>query len=79
MTPEVYEAARDRSRKEEFAKFMAQPTIGLLVSMIPQPEHNGVLEVVLKEAFNTGWLYGESCLSMTMTQEYIETVMKGKR
>ncbi len=52
-------------KKRAFDSFMDQPTIRLLVSMVPGSEHKDTLNTLLQESFNSGWSGGSGSIALT--------------
>lgn len=59
-------------KKRAFEDFMSQPTIRLLVSMIPASEHKDTLNTLLQESFNSGWSGGSGNVAMSFFKAIID-------
>lgn len=65
-------AAIERSKKEGFASFMAQPLSRAMISMLPPSEH---IETILRAAFEAGHSTG----SVLTTIELMKLMMPPER
>ena len=64
---------RNSSMKEGFDRFMNNNSIRLLISMIPPSDKPDIIETLLKEAFNSGYISGEG----NMLGEFLTQMMRG--
>lgn len=49
------EAKNTSMKKEAFKRWMNQPEVRVLISMIPEGEKPGLVEMVLEAAHSAGW------------------------
>lgn len=61
------------AKKEGFAKFLDQPAIRMMCSMIPAGERQDVFQILLQEAFNAGF----GCGFGVAVGDVMRTVIKG--
>jgi len=60
------EARATASKRKGFDEFMKQPTIRLLISMIPAGEAKETLDTLLQQSFDTGWNHGSANIAVEM-------------
>ena len=72
LTREQFEAKSATAKAAAFDRFMQQPTIRVLISMIPRAEHEEVLTTLLQEAFTQGWSCGTGDTLITVLEHALK-------
>ncbi len=68
ITEDRYKQRSDLEQKKGFEDFLAQPSIRLLMSMIPPSERQETMETLLSEAYKAGFNRGSGSFAL-MTLE----------
>ena len=76
LTKEQFLQREKAASEEQFQEFMSNPTIRLLISMIPATENRDVLHTLLKETFSQAFSRGSLFFAITAMDGVIESLLK---
>jgi hypothetical protein len=74
ITAKELEAKQDLAKREGFARWMKEPMVTAMISMIP-PTDAGILETVLRAAYESGFSTG----GISMMADMLEAMFKEPR